>query len=90
LSAQARQSGAVGLAMETVHYGSAQMHQVLATSIYDGPLGYGTLSSRVGRRTWRVRPPHFPLGQIPQSSSSVGGGRSLQGPRMITIIKGVQ
>lgn len=36
LSAQARQSGAIDLAVDTVHYGSAQMHQVLATSIYDG------------------------------------------------------
>ena len=36
LSAQARHSGAVDLAVDTVHYGSAQMHQVLATSIYDG------------------------------------------------------
>lgn len=36
LSAQARHSGAMDLAVETVHYGSAQMHQVLATSIYGG------------------------------------------------------
>ena len=36
LSAQARHSGASDLAVDTVHYGSAQMHQVLATSIYDG------------------------------------------------------
>jgi hypothetical protein len=36
LSAQARHSGAIDLAVDTVHYGSAQMHQVLATSIYDG------------------------------------------------------
>ena len=36
LSAQARHSGATDLAVKTVHYGSAQMHQVLATSIYDG------------------------------------------------------
>lgn len=36
LSAQARHSGAIDLAVDTVHYGSAQMHQVLATSIYAG------------------------------------------------------
>jgi len=36
LSAQARHSGAMDLAVETFHYGSAQMHQVLASSIYDG------------------------------------------------------
>jgi hypothetical protein len=36
LSAQARHSGGVDLAVDTVHYGSAEMHQVLATSVFDG------------------------------------------------------
>ena len=34
LSTQARQAGATDLVVDTVHYGSAQMHQKLAQSIY--------------------------------------------------------
>lgn len=36
LSVRARRSGAVDLEVKVVHYGSMQMHQVLAQSIYDG------------------------------------------------------
>src|ERR1700751_2794255 len=36
LSNQARQGGAVNLLVNTVHYGSMQMHETLAHAIYNG------------------------------------------------------
>jgi hypothetical protein len=85
LATQARNSGAVDLAVDTVHYGTSQMHQVLATSVYDGRsvtvlslpawgtgLGVFVFCIFLSRRSRRGR-------------RALEDGQRLKGPQMVTV-----
>ena len=86
LTPQARQAGAVALKVDTVHYGSAQMKQMLAEWIYDGQSPDDLI-----RPAWMGALGVFVLGlfmAIPRDRARMrmlDHGRRLKGPQMVTV-----
>jgi hypothetical protein len=85
LSAQARQSGAGELVLHTVHYGSTQMHQVLAQWIYGGR-SVMEFSWQAGAAGLGV----FVLGialslKRGKGQRKLEDGQRLKGPQIITV-----
>jgi len=86
LTAKARQAGAVALKVDTVHYGSAQMHQMLSEWIYEGQSPDDLI-----RPAWFGALGIFVLGlvlAIPRDRARVRmleHGRRLKGPQMVTV-----
>jgi len=86
LTPQARQAGAVALKVETVHYGSAQMNQMLSEWIYEGQTPDDLI-----RPAWMGALGVFVLGlliAIPRDRARVrmlNHGRRLKGPQMVTV-----
>ena len=86
LSYSARQAGATGLVVGTVHHGSAQMHQKLAQSIYHDqsvtelswPAWSGAIGVFVLGLAWAIR---RNLGR----HGSLEDGRRLKGPQLVTV-----
>ncbi len=86
LSAQARQAGATDLVVDTVRYGSEQMHQKLAQSIYHDQsvteLSWtawgGGLFARILGIGWAIRRNFAPRDLI-------NDGRRLKGPQIVTV-----
>jgi len=86
LTPQARQAGAVALKVDTVHYSSQQMHQMLADWIYEGQSPDDLI-----RPAWVGALGIFVLGlvmAIPRDRARVRmleHGRRLKGPQMVTV-----
>jgi hypothetical protein len=87
LSNQARQAGAVDLAVDTVHYGSAQMHRMLAHRIYNGQSVIG-----VSWPAWAGGLCVFILGMVlafrrnrARHDFLEDGRRRLRGPQVVTV-----
>jgi hypothetical protein len=86
LTPQTRQAGAVALKVDTVHYSSQQMHQMLADWIYDGQSPDDLI-----RPAWVGALGIFVLGlvmAIPRDRARVRmleHGRRLKGPQMVTV-----
>src|SRR5271166_178133 len=86
LSTQARQAGATDLVVDTVHYGSAQMHQKLAQSIYHDqsvtelswPAWGGGLCVLILGMGWAIRRNFVPR-------NLMNDGRRLKGPQIVTV-----
>jgi hypothetical protein len=86
LSNQARQAGAVDLAVDTVHYGSAQMNQQLGQRIYNGhsvteftwPAWAGTITVLGVGMLWSFR-------RQGMRCNLGDDGRRLKGPQIITV-----
>jgi hypothetical protein len=86
LSDHARQAGAVDLVVDPVHYGSAQMHHVLGQWIYGGqsvmrfcwPAWAGGVCVCVLGIVWVLR-------RNRGRYHSLGDGRRLRGPRIVTV-----
>jgi Type IV secretion-system coupling protein DNA-binding domain len=86
LSTQARQSGSGELVVDTVHYGSTQMHQVLAQRIYDGrsvmELSWPAVAAGLGVFVlYIVLSVKRGKGQRITSED----GRRLKGPQIVTV-----
>src|ERR1700733_8837087 len=86
LTPKARQAGAVALKVYTVHYGSAQMNQMLSEWIYEGQTPDDLI-----RPAWFGALGIFVLGlvlAIPRDRARVRmleHGRRLKGPQMVTV-----
>ncbi len=86
LTPQARQAGTVALKVDTVHYGSAQMNQMLSEWIYEGQTPDDLI-----RPAWFGALGIFVLGlvlAIPRDRARVRmleHGRRLKGPQMVTV-----
>jgi hypothetical protein len=86
LTPKARQAGAVALKVDTVHYPSAQMHQMLSEWIYEGQSPDDLI-----RPAWFGALGIFVLGlvlAIPRDRARVRmleHGRRLKGPQMVTV-----
>ena len=85
LSSRAREAGALELSVETVHYGSAQMHQVFAQSIYHGRSVAGLVWP-----SWAGGIVVFGLGivfAVRQSKTRRAheAGLRLKGPQIVTV-----
>jgi len=86
LTPKARKAGAVALKVDTVHYGSAQMNQMLSEWIYEGQTPDDLI-----RPAWFGALGIFVLGlvlAIPRDRARVRmleHGRRLKGPQMVTV-----
>ena len=82
LTAEARQAGAVALKVETVHYPSAQMNQMLAQLIYAGQTpGDLIRPAWVGALSIFVLGLVLPFPRNPPATANGGRGMQAQGPR---------
>ena len=85
LSTQARHSGAVDLAVDTVDYGTSQIHQVLATSVYDGrsvtELSLPAWGAAVGVFVFCI----YMSRRSRRGRHALEDGQRLKGPQRITV-----
>jgi hypothetical protein len=84
-SAEARHSGATDLAVNTVHYGSTQMHGVLAQQIYDGRSVTEISWPAWGTGLGVFAPCIFLSVRRGKGRRALEDGQRLKGPQVVTV-----